>query len=81
MVLGVLFLIMQFYEYAHAISTGFTHQSGIYGNIFYFMTGFHGLHVLIGSVILFVMYLRMKEGISVQILTLVLKHQHGTGTL
>jgi cytochrome c oxidase subunit 3 len=60
--LGVFFLIMQFYEYAHAISSGFTHQSGIYGNIFYFMTGFHGLHVLIGSVILFVMYLRMKRG-------------------
>lgn len=60
--LGVMFLIMQGVEYSHAYANGLTLSSGIYGNIFFMMTGFHGLHVMIGSIILMVIGLRMQKG-------------------
>ena len=60
--LGCLFLFMQLIEYGHAYQNGLTFSSGIYGNIFFMMTGFHGLHVLIGSIILSVIYVRMRLG-------------------
>ena len=60
--LGFLFIYMQAIEYGHAYQVGLTLSSGIYGNIFFMMTGFHGLHVLIGSVILLVVAYRMQRG-------------------
>lgn len=60
--LGALFLFMQVVEYGHAYHNGLTLSSGIYGNIFFMMTGFHGLHVLLGSIILCVVYARMRRG-------------------
>lgn len=60
--LGVVFLIMQVIEYGHAYANGLTLSSGIYGNIFFMMTGFHGLHVLLGSIIIFIVGLRMRQG-------------------
>ncbi|MCP8352037.1 cytochrome c oxidase subunit 3 [Candidatus Synchoanobacter obligatus] len=60
--LGVVFLGLQVLEYHHAYAGGLTLSSGIYGNIFFMMTGFHGLHVLIGSVILGVIYHRLSLG-------------------
>lgn len=47
--LGVAFLGVQIYEYAHA---GFTPQTNAYGSIFFGVTGFHGLHVLVGVAML-----------------------------
>ncbi|YP_009450473.1 cytochrome c oxidase subunit III (mitochondrion) [Lingula anatina] len=44
--LGILFSCLQLYEYK---SAGFTMQDGIYGSCFYLITGFHGLHVLAGT--------------------------------
>ena len=61
-ILGCTFLYMQGIEYGHAFSQGLTLSSGIYGNIFFMMTGFHGLHVMIGSVILVVVACRMNRG-------------------
>ena len=62
-VLGAWFLVMQFYEYGEAYHAyGLRLDSGIYGNIFYMMTGFHGLHVFLGTVMLIVVAFRMNQG-------------------
>ncbi|TIC81234.1 cytochrome c oxidase subunit 3 [Crenobacter intestini] len=61
--LGVLFLLLQAYEYRHAMhELGLTFASGAYGMTFYMMTGFHGLHVLVGTLILAVIWLRVARG-------------------
>ena len=49
--LGLLFTAVQAYEYGHA-AFGFT--DGIYSSTFYMATGFHGAHVIIGSIFLIV---------------------------
>src|SRR5689334_20263062 len=43
--LGAAFLGMQVYEYAHKL---FSLQTNAYGSLFYTITGFHGLHVIVG---------------------------------
>jgi len=58
--LGVAFLIMQGHEYAEAyLQKGLTLGSGIYGTTFFMLTGFHGLHVTIGTIGLCVILYRM----------------------
>ena len=57
--LGVVFLFVQAYEYSHAFSElNLTLHSGIYGSTFFMLTGFHGLHVTIGAIMLSVMLVR-----------------------
>jgi heme/copper-type cytochrome/quinol oxidase subunit 3 len=41
---------------------GLTLGSGIYGATFFMLTGFHGAHVTIGTIILFVMLMRIMRG-------------------
>jgi cytochrome c oxidase subunit 3 len=61
--LGVAFLILQVEEYVHAYrEMGLTLSSGVYGNTFFLLTGFHGLHVSIGTIMLFIMLLRVIKG-------------------
>jgi len=61
--LGVIFLMFQGYEYYHAHhGLGLTFSSGIYGSTFYLITGFHGLHVTIGAIMLTVMLVRSIKG-------------------
>jgi cytochrome c oxidase subunit 3 len=57
--LGVIFLGFQVYEYAHA-HLGFT--DGIYPSTFFMATGFHGFHVFVGTVFLFVCWQRARKG-------------------
>lgn len=58
-VLGILFLILQAEEYIHAYTElGLTLESGIYGTTFFMLTGFHGAHVTIGTMMLLIMWLR-----------------------
>lgn len=57
--LGIFFTFMQAYEYHHAT---FTIKDGIYGSNFYLATGFHGLHVIIGTIFLGICYLRAIRG-------------------
>jgi len=57
--LGFLFLVLQAEEYIHAYHhMGLTLNSGVYGTTFFMLTGFHGLHVTLGSVMLLVQLLR-----------------------
>ncbi len=61
--LGTIFLFIQGYEYVHAYrDLGLTLGSGIYGSTFFMLTGFHGLHVLIGSLILLIITFRCMAG-------------------
>ncbi|CAM4475440.1 MULTISPECIES: cytochrome c oxidase subunit 3 [Pseudoalteromonas] len=61
--LGVAFLTLQVEEYIHAYQDlGLTLQSGVYGNTFFLLTGFHGFHVTLGAVILFVIWIRVLKG-------------------
>ncbi|WP_375318731.1 cytochrome c oxidase subunit 3 [Candidatus Tisiphia endosymbiont of Oplodontha viridula] len=58
-ILGVLFSLMQAYEYHHAT---FKFKDGIYSSNFYLATGFHGVHVIIGTIFLTVCYYRTRRG-------------------
>ena len=61
--LGVLFLIFQMYEYIHAYSDlNLRLDSGIYGSTFFMLTGFHGLHVTIGTIGLIIILARCMVG-------------------
>jgi|TARA_B110000196_G_scaffold320136_1_gene340709 cytochrome c oxidase subunit 3 len=61
--LGVIFLFVQAYEYVHAYrDLGLTLGSGIYGTTFFMLTGFHGAHVTLGTLMLFIMLCRALKG-------------------
>lgn len=61
--LGATFVCVQGYEYYEAYHhLGLTLQAGIYGSTFFMLTGFHGLHVIIGTIILFTMLMRVLRG-------------------
>jgi cytochrome c oxidase subunit 3 len=57
--LGVLFSAVQAYEYIHA---PFAFKESIYGSTFFMATGFHGFHVIVGTIFLFVCLLRAMAG-------------------
>lgn len=57
--LGILFTGFQAYEYSHA---AFGLSGNIYGANFFMATGFHGFHVIIGTIFLFICYLRIRAG-------------------
>nr|WKD82885.1 cytochrome c oxidase subunit III [Frankliniella intonsa] len=57
-ILGVYFSFLQYVEYKEA---SFSMADSIYGSCFFMATGFHGIHVLIGTMFLFVCFLRMMK--------------------
>lgn len=57
--LGVFFTGIQVFEYGH-VHFGFT--DGIFPSTFFMATGFHGFHVLIGTIFLYVCWLRTRAG-------------------
>jgi len=61
--LGVLFTMIQAYEYSHA-AFAFSRDNGgnIYGSTFFMATGFHGFHVIIGTIFLLVCLIRASNG-------------------
>jgi cytochrome c oxidase subunit 3 len=60
--LGLSFLYMQAHEYGEAyFNKSLTLASGIYGTTFFMLTGFHGLHVTIGTIGLIVILYRMLK--------------------
>lgn len=56
--LGIYFTILQAYEY---IEAPFTISDRIYGSTFFIATGFHGLHVIIGTIFLSICLIRHKN--------------------
>ncbi|MDT3684509.1 MAG: cytochrome c oxidase subunit 3 [Pseudorhodoplanes sp.] len=57
--LGLTFTAVQAYEYSHA---AFDFKGNIYGATFFMATGFHGAHVIIGSIFLIVCLARAYAG-------------------
>ena len=60
LLLGVYFLFLQYCEY---METSFRITDGIYGRTFFIRTGFHGIHVIVGSTILFYTLLLCLKGL------------------
>jgi cytochrome c oxidase subunit 3 len=60
--LGVAFLTGQAYEFYKLYEEGITLTSGVFGSAFFTLTGFHGLHVLIGVAWAIVVLLRGLRG-------------------
>jgi cytochrome c oxidase subunit 3 len=66
-ILGVLFTSIQAYEYHHILEHKYFFNteavnSGLYGSAFFMATGFHGFHVIIGTIFLTVCLLRLING-------------------
>lgn len=57
--LGAMFLFVQLFEY---LALGFNIQAGIWGRLFFYGTGFHGFHVLLGLILLSLSSLRLGLG-------------------
>ena len=65
--LGVLFTSIQAYEYTHIVThkeffSADAANSGLYGSAFFMATGFHGFHVIIGTIFLTVCLIRLFMG-------------------
>jgi cytochrome c oxidase subunit 3 len=62
-ILGVVFLCVQGYEYYHAYTDlNLKLTSGIFGSTFFMLTGFHGFHVFVGMLMLLFITLRLQKG-------------------
>ena len=65
--LGILFTSIQAYEYNHILHEKLFYSeeavnAGLYGSSFFMATGFHGFHVLIGTIFLTVCFIRLLAG-------------------
>ena len=61
--LGFLFITLQAYEYYHEyLELNLKLTSGMFGTTFYMLTGFHGLDVTLGAIMLFVVMIRAMKG-------------------
>lgn len=61
--LGLTFLSLQVHEYQEGFEKlNLTLESGIYGTTFYMLTGFHGMHVTLGTIMLIVVLCRSAVG-------------------
>ncbi len=62
--LGMVFTFFQYLEYAEALGGGlfkFGGKDSIYGDSFFMATGFHGLHVIIGTIFLIICLIRAQK--------------------
>jgi len=53
--LAISFILLQFYEYLNA---PFSINDSVYGSTFFMLTGFHGFHVIIGTIFIIVCFIR-----------------------
>ena len=62
-ILGFIFVVLQAEEYIHAYQEmNLKLTTGIYGSTFFMLTGFHGMHVTIGAIMLTIIWLRTMKG-------------------
>ncbi len=62
-ILGFIFVFLQAEEYVHAYQVmNLKLTSGIYGSTFFMLTGFHGMHVTIGAIMLAIIWFRVLKG-------------------
>ena len=62
-ILGMMFTALQAVEYYEAYAAGkFMFSSNSWSNAFFMATGFHGVHVIIGTIFLMVCYFRLQAG-------------------
>ena len=62
-ILGFIFVGCQAYEYYFAYTgLNLRFDSGVFGSLFFMLTGFHGFHVILGAIMLSVMMVRMMKG-------------------
>jgi cytochrome c oxidase subunit 3 len=59
LILAVIFTKLQMFEY---VESTFTISDSVYGSLFFLLTGFHGFHVLVGTIFLFVCLIRHDAG-------------------
>ena len=63
-ILGFIFVYLQGVEYVHAYQDlNLKLTSGIYGSTFFMLTGFHGMHVTIGAIMLTIIWFRVLKGL------------------
>jgi cytochrome c oxidase subunit 3 len=55
-ILAIIFTYLQYEEYN---ASGFTMGDSIYGSVFYATTGLHGGHVLVGTLFIFIQFVRL----------------------
>ena len=61
--LGFIFVYLQGVEYMHAYhEMNLKLTTGIYGSTFFMLTGFHGMHVTLGAIMLTIIWLRVMKG-------------------
>lgn len=65
-VLGLAFLGFKGYEYFHEIQAGYTPKRSLFWGFYFFMTGLHGLHVLVGILANFIGWLGFRKGRDLQ---------------
>jgi cytochrome c oxidase subunit 3 len=62
-ILGFIFVFLQAEEYIHAYhELNLKLTTGVYGSTFFMLTGFHGMHVTLGAIMLTVIWLRVMKG-------------------
>ena len=60
--LGAIFVGFQGYEFTHFYLEGLKLQGNLFGSTFYVLTGFHGMHVTLGTLMLIIISLRCLKG-------------------
>lgn len=61
-ILGAAFIGLQYWVWRDLWRAGLLPSSGLYGSIFYGLTGLHALHVLAGLIVLLVVFIRALSG-------------------
>jgi cytochrome c oxidase subunit 3 len=62
LLMGLTFLGLQIREYALLHGEGFTPEHGAFASVFFALTGLHGMHVLVGAILLAIALLRTLRG-------------------